>query len=439
MAKLKQLHLINFGGYEDVTFDFSSVGGQIFGPRHAIRPMALFFGPNGIGKSTILEAIRITSNPLVFTGRPTPPAMALRSLIRDDDYQPLSDAVLTKEKRDMLVEAVYTTPEGDKKVVLNNNGFVLNELSQIHRGHAYYLDADNPINWSKFQMIANHADQFIDLAETIYGFPCDLDGEVWDTIKEEDGSVSRHLYYQDLIINKGDTKVHFSRMSAGEKKIATMIRQLCDPDNLLNRDIVMIDNIEMHVYYKRHAKMLDKLIEFLGERQLIATTHSSVMINHAPMSCRYDLEEYKPEYAMLEDNTSPVEQPVFAPPKGYQRLKMSDGTVIYAPDNAVASIQNIYNDAVKMNLLSLEQLQEDRTEGQNYPIYPAPEPDNETSRYDIASIDDFATEANVPTVDDQISSAIAHHPEPPPPRTFGISPKAKKHSLFRRFLNLFKN
>lgn len=81
MIKLKQLRLVNFGGYSDNTFSFTQDSWN-FG----VKPIALFYGPNGIGKSTILEAIRIISNPRVFREREQTPEVYLRQFIRDDDY-----------------------------------------------------------------------------------------------------------------------------------------------------------------------------------------------------------------------------------------------------------------------------------------------------------------------------------------------------------------
>ena len=55
MAKIKNLRLTNFKGYENIFFDFTH--------ENIINPLSLFFGPNGTGKSTVLEAIQIVSNP----------------------------------------------------------------------------------------------------------------------------------------------------------------------------------------------------------------------------------------------------------------------------------------------------------------------------------------------------------------------------------------
>lgn len=290
MVKLKSIRLVNFGGYRDTTFQLDA----------SKQPVALFYGPNGFGKSTVLEAIRIAGNPLVFKDRAKGAELYLKPWTYDNDYTSGTGNV-KQSRNEMYVHAIFDELGEQKDVVIGNDGFLVNELEEQHNGYVFYADADNPINWSKFQLHSELAGKFVDLAEAIYGFDCDLGGEVVDQIQELDGSYSKHMYYQDLIVQKGKDKVHFCRMSAGEKKIATLIRQLCDPDSLMGRDIVLIDNVEMHVYFKRHPIMLNKIQEQFKGKQVIATTHSGVMVESVQPICRYDLEKFRPEYRSLHN------------------------------------------------------------------------------------------------------------------------------------------
>jgi len=285
MVRIKSVRLINFGGYRDTTFNFNM----------SQQPVVMLYGCNGSGKSTILEVIRICGNPLVFEGREKGAALYLRPWIYDPVYIAGVDTV-RQNKAKMVIDAVFEDDDQEYNVVLSNNGFLLNDLSLQHKGHVFYADADNPINWSKFQLHAEHATTFIELAEAIYGFETDLDQEVEDEIMEVDGTKTKHLYYQNLVIKKGKDKVPFARMSAGEKKIATLIRQLCDPDALANRDIVLIDNLDLHVYFQRHSIMIDKLVKYF-KRQFIISCHSYTMIKHVEekygKQCLYDVQKIK--------------------------------------------------------------------------------------------------------------------------------------------------
>lgn len=283
---LKSLRLINFGGYHDTLLTFDAEK----------QPVSMFYGPNGCGKSSILEAVRLVSNPLVFKDRAQGAEAYLRPWIYDSDYQSGSDRV-KGAKNEMYIHSIFSDNGEEKNVVIGNAGFMLNEIGEQHLGFSFYVDADNPINWAKFQLHSADAGKFIELAEAIYGFECDLDCEVKDKIQETDGTWTEHLYYQDVVIKKGRDRVHFCRMSAGEKKIATLIRQLCNPDSLINRNIVLIDNVDLHVYFARHAKMIDRLVKHFEGKQFFLTSHSHDMIQHVGelygKQCLYDMQKIK--------------------------------------------------------------------------------------------------------------------------------------------------
>lgn len=300
--KIIGITLNNFKGYEQAHFSFRN------GENTGVHPLALFYGPNGIGKSSILEAINLMANPRIFDGRSKDDVdLYMRSLIHDNDYSPQADHVLKKEKNRWDVKAYFD--EHWLVATLSADGFH-NPLPNAHGGYAFYVDADNSSNLAKFQLIDIQAKSFVELAEAIYGYKVDLDGEVWDERTGEDGVKVRHLFYNDFIILKGSKKVHYAQMSDGEKKIATLLRQLCNPDNVENRDIILIDNIEMHVYHKRHKIMLDKLLELFKGKQIIATTHSPEMINAADPLWRFDLEQYATDIKPSSDfDTDVPDQP----------------------------------------------------------------------------------------------------------------------------------
>jgi hypothetical protein len=287
MVKVKLVHLLNYCGYTDTTFDFCD-------EQEKPRPFALFYGPNGIGKSTLLRAIQLASNPAQFRGRERESQLLMRKSIYDEEYLPTVDNVQTdKVKNPMRIEVLYETDDGEKAVILDNDGLLLNELppTMFKGGFSYFGDADSPMATQKFLLAAEQADKFLSFCYAVYGYPCELASPV--TSQGVD-------FFTDFIIKKGSVKVHFKSMSAGEKKIATVVSDLCQPINTAGRDIVLVDNVEMHVYWKRHARMIDKLRETFPEKQIVATTHSSLVINHVPPEFHFDLEFYRPDYKLLD-------------------------------------------------------------------------------------------------------------------------------------------
>jgi hypothetical protein len=290
-VKVRRVTLNNYCGYSDTTFDFSDGGA-------GIKPFSTFFGPNGIGKTTCMHAIRLAANPATFRGRERESALMLRKSIFDEDYVPSVDMMSDKIKSRMNIVVEFVTDQGIKIVHIDNDGIVRNDLGYEDvpmNGYTYFADADNPINTSKFLLAFEQAEKFVAFAEEVYGYRCELGMPI---------SAGGIRGYTDFFIKKGKVKVHFKSMSAGEKKIATLVSDLCQPINTVRRDIILIDNVEMHVYFKRHTKMIDKLMEIFPEKQIITSTHSSIVIGHVNPQYHFDLELYRPEYKLFDSKVS---------------------------------------------------------------------------------------------------------------------------------------
>lgn len=293
-ARLKTLFLKNYCGYRELLFDFTKNNEWI---RHAV-----LYGPNGCGKSTLLQAIRLASSPHENLARQT--EMAFRKLTFHPDYE--SDYQGFKPSdHSMTIEAIFSTDEGDKRVVIETKGIRVCELPKKLHGHSYLIDADHPMNMRRFQIHEKYAKDFMEMAEIVYGMRCEIKRKIkLEGIEES--------VYTDFVIYKKyahepEIKVHFKSMSDGERKIATLLSYLYDPCYIDDRDILIVDNIEMHIYFKRHAPMYDKFLSSFPDKQLICTTHSQTLINHVgnvygPKHL-YDLETMRDEYinAMSEE------------------------------------------------------------------------------------------------------------------------------------------
>lgn len=314
MLKLKSLLLKNYSGFKDESlFKFIKDDG-IF------KPINMFFGPNGCGKSTGLNAIAVLSRAKAYSkrGDKTESNLLLRKMQFHPDYDPNYSA-FSKYKDEMEIIGTFWDGNRDLIVHIKDDDVIQNDLFNRNYDNCVFIDADHPLNMNKFQIPAERIGLFLDLATTIYGYKCHVekavssDGvlggnksfketlkiyvdnqdkiknmttestlttqEVYNTatasVKED-----KEAFYQDFIIEKGEVRVHYKSMSAGEKKIATLLRSLCDPVLIDKSDIVMIDNLEMHVYFKRHKKMIDKIIDSFPDKQFIVTSHSGIMIDH---------------------------------------------------------------------------------------------------------------------------------------------------------------
>ena len=288
MIKLKRLKLVNYCGYR--TFDMDLTDGD------GVKKWTMLFGPNGCGKSNFLEAVRLLSYPSIIRGRPDL-TMFFRKMTYHPDYQPGLEG-FDKSTTEMKMLGIFETDEGDKEVEIKNDwtlegsGLTKDEVGNTSP-LSFYLDADNPMNMQKFQLNAKYKEQFLDFAKAVYGFECRIPDDKTNIAKELNPETGEWTtFYLDFVITKfGNTKVHFKRMSAGEKKIATMLRTLFNRvfDNK-DLGIILIDNVELHVYFRRHMTLIKKLEEYFPDRQFIATTHSPIIINEMDSKYLLDLE-----------------------------------------------------------------------------------------------------------------------------------------------------
>jgi predicted ATPase len=253
---------------------------------------SVVFGPNGKGKSNLLHAIGMVANPKEHTRDCT---LAFRKFNFHVNYDP-TYSEFQETASGMEVEGVFLIDGEVKTVELNHEGLVSNSLPPRFHGYAFTTDADHPMKTANFQLEETMADIFLDMAKTIYGYSCEFTKSVREKLTQNSEPVQ---IFTDFVIHKEDegSIVHFKRMSDGEKKIATLLAMLCNPLNMKSSDIILIDNLEMHVYFKRHAAMVDKLLEHFPKKQFITTTHSGTLIEHVLKQygegCLFDLEELK--------------------------------------------------------------------------------------------------------------------------------------------------
>lgn len=311
---LRQLRLSNFCNYENQVFNFVRDDGTPY-------PFVCFFGPNGVGKSTLLEAITMLT--MNSTGRNNRHVQeSLKKFVRNPDYDPafehmkgrsyancyvsgMSDAELP----DMLIEGTYVLNGKDYIVAMNQNGYTRNDFAPIppvdtepedaaqylnsgpwgdnhltyRQRIAHFVTADSDLAMSKFQLHYSQMEHFEAIISEIMRYKADC-------IVPSGITPLDNRYCTDFVITKKEHKIHFKRMSAGERKICKSFSDLLnlmhdlscpEPGDIKMEGwprLLLLDNVEMHVYYDRHVTLVECLKRVFSQQQIFAATHSGVLI-----------------------------------------------------------------------------------------------------------------------------------------------------------------
>ncbi len=229
---------------------------------------------------------------------------SLQKYIRNLDYDPtLGTEIKTDE---MMIRGVYVMNGYEYVVELRGEGWTRNDFAPIssdpdnpteiirtgpwrddHLKYtqriAHFVRTDSDLSFHKFQILSSMIKDFEEMISEITRYPTHC-------IRPKAATQEDRKYSTDLVIDKKGYKIHFKRMSAGEKKICKSFSELLNLiwslENPSPGDskmegwprILLIDNVEMHVYYDRHVKMVDRLKQVFNRQQIFATTHSEVLI-----------------------------------------------------------------------------------------------------------------------------------------------------------------
>lgn len=299
---LKNLVLKNYCGFDHHEFDFTKSSGD---PYHLV----CFFGSNGIGKTSILEAISLlTWNSAGY--KPIQIEQRLAKYVKSKDYttyQALRNVMV--DHKEMFVSGTFDLDGSECVVELTQSGYIRNDMAPVAPGEydleeslevaktgpwgedynkyrhrlMHFVTTDSDLSLNKFQLHSDNSKKFEKLYEIVTGYTTHC-------VEPSGFTTMESIYCTDFCIVKKDHRIHFKRMSAGERKIAksfsqtlNLIYDLEHPDS--DEDmmegfpfILLLDNIEMHIYYKRHVQFVDCIKDVFDKQQIFSTTHSGVLI-----------------------------------------------------------------------------------------------------------------------------------------------------------------
>jgi len=255
---ISSLHLKNYKRFVDYRVDFND-------------KFICFVGPNGYGKTSILDAI---SN--VFCSYEKYDEIRLRNLLGKSIRHSDRNIDINDEKNDFSITCGVKSSVKDYEVTLGKQGFSENhpkEIQEIISRICFYAKFDQELQ--NFQLPRNKWKIFKELFEAVTGFTIeerDDMGSVLSLSGEDRQKDITSKYVLSFWVNKKDETINYKECSAGERKIikcfSTLLTKEYEPQ------IILVDNVTMHVEEGRHIKLLQSIKKCFKDSQIFTTAHS---------------------------------------------------------------------------------------------------------------------------------------------------------------------
>jgi len=281
---VKSIRAKNFKCYNDFAINFF--------PENGDEVFLLYgaFGPNGSGKTTVLDAISLAFSSFAsYTEARLD--VALRKYIRNFKFMKPSE----QSKSNFLVEADIMSDVGNYTVAIDRHGYldgkshpekIQNEiLTQCFRTRY-----DEELNM--FQLRLDRWKIFKDLFETVTGYVVEKKECPMSPFTVNDSSCKASMalldeYVLELNIIKPNETITDRECSKGEKKILKNFTTLLNKNDIPS--IILIDDVEMHVELDRHMNLIRCIERCFPGSQVIFTTHSPKIIYEFDIERMHDL------------------------------------------------------------------------------------------------------------------------------------------------------
>lgn len=288
--KLKTLRLQEYKGFEDYTFDFSTEEG--------CQKFACFFGPNGCGKTTVLEAIQ-----LVFTRFEGRDERKLQALLgKSVRHKEASRAGGIYGDDDFLITAQMESSMGDYEVRINKKGFLKTidpeteevieswdhpeEIKQIVYRLCYFARFDQELH--QFSLARDKWEIFSELFYAVTGFEVEEQVDLFSNSADPVQNEITSQYVLGFNVKKPNETIGHKECSAGERKIIKSFSTLLNKE--YTPSVMLVDNVAMHVETGRHIDLVESMKRCFPDSQIFATTHSyQISRNFGDKSQLYDL------------------------------------------------------------------------------------------------------------------------------------------------------
>lgn len=260
LIRIKSIHFKNYKAFDDAFFDFTD--------NNECQSFICFHGPNGCGKTTILEAIT-----LIFSRLDGREEKNIKALLGKSVRHIEGNQTALYDDNDFLITANIHSSIGNYEVQINKTGFVKDhpqEIKDLVYRICYYARFDQELH--QFQLNRNKWNLFKDLFQSVTGFKVEEKEDVFSASDDPVQSEILNKYVLGFWIKKPDETISHRECSAGERKIIKSFSTLLNKEYMPS--IVCIDNAEMHVEAGRHINLIESMKRCFPDSQIFASTHS---------------------------------------------------------------------------------------------------------------------------------------------------------------------
>ena len=259
--RIKTIRFKNFKVFEDYALDFTK--------EEACKSFACFIGPNGCGKTTILDGIQN-----LFSNFESYDATRLKALlgkaVRHVDGDNRGGV---HGDDDFIIEADLACSKGDYSVSLSKQGFIKEHpdyAKELLMRICFYARFDQELH--QFQIAREKWPMFQDLFSSVTGFKVEEAPDLFYDSQSARYAKVAEQYVLGFLVHKPNETISHKECSAGEKKIIKCFSTLLSKE--YTPKIILVDNVAMHIESGRHLQMIEAIKRCFPISQIFATTHS---------------------------------------------------------------------------------------------------------------------------------------------------------------------
>jgi AAA15 family ATPase/GTPase len=255
--KIKNIHLKNFKAYEDFSLDFSI--------DDKIKNFICFIGENGVGKTTILNAIQMLFQR--YDGYDNDRLInQMNNCVRHVSYE-------KKYDDNFLIEADIVSSLGNYTLSMDKHGFINDHPKEIKENLyrlCYYTKFDRDLH--QFQLTRDKWDIFKLLFESVTGYEIEETQGVFSISEDPCQAQLLNDYVLGFIVKKPRETISHKECSNGEKKVIKSFSTLLNLE--VYPKIILVDDIAMHVALNKHIALIEAMKKCYPDSQIFSTTHS---------------------------------------------------------------------------------------------------------------------------------------------------------------------